>query len=92
MEILIALLNFVDDREAVVRNIEQELERLRKDFNLNIFSVNKYSVQTEMEKLLEVVEQENGDLKLIRHLHKELISVQGGKLVEIYDMVRGEKE
>ena len=59
LEILIALLNFVDDREAVVRNIEQELERLRKDFNLNIFSVNKYSVQTEMEKLLEVVEQEN---------------------------------
>ena len=88
---LTTLLQFIENRNSTIQDIDGELRKLKEEFGVHI-SINEFTIKHNLEELREIILQEQGDLKLIKHLHKKLIDVSSGDFKELFDIVKGEQE
>lgn len=91
------MLEFVKEREETAKAIAEEIKKINESLGytgwnfFNTYNINEYSIKTHHEKIKQILNEEGGHLKLMRHFHEELLNIKNGLLIKIYQKVKKEK-
>ena len=90
LERFIGLLHFVHNREDIIKVINKELKRIKKELGAEV-NVNMSTADFHYKLMEDFLHKEKGQLELVKYLHKWLVDSKEGHFIKLYNLIKGKE-